>query len=82
MADGLPLREYFRQVLGSQDVSKGGGGKEAGRVAGGEIISILIHFLIGQYILFFYFCENFDSYKEKTNFFSFANYMCIYFFPA
>ncbi len=33
LADGLPLREYFRQVLGSQDVSQSGGSQEAGRVA-------------------------------------------------
>ena len=46
VADGLPLREYFRQVLGAQDVSQGGGGKEARRVAGGKSFKILIHFSI------------------------------------
>ncbi len=37
--DGLALREYFRQVLGAEDVAQGGGGEEAGGVAeiGGEL---------------------------------------------
>ncbi len=66
MADGLPLREYFRQVLGAQDVSKGGGGKEARGVA--VLKNILIHFSIDwSNSSIFCFCENNDFFSLFQN---------------